>query len=116
MKKYHLLYTVEGKPDGVTKAEIPPNTGACDAILMASIAYPPDGSISTLFIGHDGRTNDELDENEWWKVWSFLAARLAKSTTLSANKKEVCALVWDIVCQGIAAARAEQDAKEADRG
>lgn len=112
--RYKLLYKIESKgPDDVEASEVPEGFGACDAILMASIIYPPDGSLSQLYVGLDGRkapadpaTGEPamLDDVEWFKVWALLSARLAKSTTLSHEKKAFCALVFETFCRSIEAA------------
>jgi len=88
--KYRLIYKLEKKPDGVAKGDVPEGFGACDAVLFCSMIYPADGSFSVYFIGVDGRKEGEmenLEDIEWFKVWTLLASRLAASTTLSADKK-----------------------------
>jgi hypothetical protein len=90
--KYKLIYALEKKPKGVTKNKVPDGYGACDAVLFCSMMYPPDGSFSVYFMGVDGRKEDKdkfenLEDIEWFKVWTLLASRLAQSKTLSADKK-----------------------------
>jgi hypothetical protein len=89
--KYKLIYKLEKKPEGVTGEDIPMGFGGCDAVLFCSLIYPPDGSFSVYFIGVDGRKEGEIQENlddiEWFKVWTLLASRLAASKTLSPDKK-----------------------------
>jgi hypothetical protein len=89
--KYKLIYQLVKKPEGVTEEGIPEGFGACDAALFCSMIYPPDGSFSVYFIGVDGRKEGEIQENlddiEWFKVWTLLASRLAASKTLSTDKK-----------------------------
>ena len=100
--RYKLLYKVEKPAGGVTPADVPEGHGATDALLMASILYPKDGSLSVLFIGIDGRPdgdldnpNSNLDDNEWFKVWTMLTKRLADSPTLPPGKKEFCRLTFE---------------------
>jgi hypothetical protein len=91
---YKLIYKMEKKPEGIVKEDIPEGFGATDAMLLCSIIYPPDGSLSIYFIGVDGRKEGEIQENledvEWFKVWTLLASRLAASKTLRPDQKNFC--------------------------
>ena len=71
--QYRLIYTIEAKPDGIKKADIPKDCGATDAVLIASIMYSSDGSSNTAFVSVDGATNRPMDVNEIFKVWTLLA-------------------------------------------
>lgn len=98
--KYKLQYKVFPKPEGISneKAAEDANkdgTGACDAMLLASIIYPEDGSLSIFFMGIDGRSGKELADNEWFKVWAMLTSRLARSHTLAPGKRDFCATVFE---------------------
>lgn len=104
--KYKLLYKIEKPPDGVMKEEVPEGFGATDALLVTSIIYPPDGSLSIFFIGKDGRRSEKigeatLDDREWFKVWAMLATRLANSTTLQVGKRDICRSVHEIIRDSI---------------
>jgi hypothetical protein len=112
--KYKLTYRIKGYPNGLTKDELGPlakssqgedGFGACDAMLMASIIYPEDGSLSILFVGHDGRTNTELSDDEWFKVWSMLSGRLADSKTLGPGRRALCQSVIETLRETMLAAR-----------
>src|SRR6266498_1217518 len=91
---YKLTYKLKKHPKGITKEKIPAGFGGCDAVLFCSMLYPPDGSFSVYFIGVDGRKEGKIQENlediEWFKVWTLLASRLANSKTLSPDKKNFC--------------------------
>jgi hypothetical protein len=91
---YKLIYQLLKKPEGVTKEKVPDGFGACDAVLFCSMIYPKDGSFSVYFIGVDGRKEGEIQENlediEWFKVWTLLSSRLADSKTLSPDRKNIC--------------------------
>lgn len=97
MNKYHLIYKTERKPEGISKEEVPKGFGACHAMLMASIIYPPDGSYSVMFIGDDGRPGKDptLSDKEWFKAWGMLAKRLSESKTLDDGRKNLAAAVWE---------------------
>ncbi len=99
-KKYFLRYDIEAHPKGISKkAAKGDGAGWADALFLASIIYPPDGSLSMLFMSKDGRTGKELDDNEWFKVWALLAARLAQSKTLGPGKRGLCADVHEMMCE-----------------
>lgn len=69
-----------------------------DAIFMASLIYPEDGSLSTFFHSVDGRNNGEqLTDKEWFKVWSLLAKRLSASQTLDEGRKQLCGEVFEVI-------------------
>lgn len=57
---YRLTYAFDKHPEGIKKEDVPAGRGACDAVLLASIIYPPSGALSVQFVGHDGRTDGEL--------------------------------------------------------
>lgn len=98
---YKVLYQVTHKPEGVKGNDVPIGMGAADAIFMASILYPEDGTLSMLFLSKDGRTGEELDDHEWFKVWMLLAPRLAASERLDAGKRALCAEVHGIIADAI---------------
>jgi hypothetical protein len=91
---YKLTYKLKKHPKGIAKEKIPPGFGGCDAVLFCSMLYPPDGSFSVYFLGMDGRKpgkeGEDLEDIEWFKVWTLLASRLANSKTLSVDKKNFC--------------------------
>lgn len=91
---YKLLWKLDKHPGGVKKEDVPEGFGACDAVLFCSIIYPADGSLSIYFIGVDGRKEGEIQENlediEWFKVWTLLSSRLADSKTLGPDQKNIC--------------------------
>jgi len=102
---YHMIYEATSKPDGIEKADVPEGFGACDALILGSIIYPPDGSLSLQMASLDGRTGAELTDLELFKMWSLMAGHLAESTTLSDPKRQVAALLFDMIR---AALQAEQ--------
>lgn len=120
--KYKLIYTTEPVPDGITKAQLDARPdhaklGACDAILLCSLLYPEDGTFSVYFVGADGRKTDgigELDDDEWFKVWTMLAHRLAASKTLPQGKREFAADVFETYRKALMAARQAEDVPKFD--
>lgn len=113
--KYKILYKIESRgPVGVDRDQIPDEMSATDAIFAASIIYPADGSLSIMFMGYDGRkppVNGHaavLEDDEWFKVWTMLAERLARSSTLSPEKRHLCALLWETFVGGLEMQRAAE--------
>lgn len=96
--RYKLSYTPpEAHPEGILAEELQAKgLGGTDALFMASILYPPDGSLSMLFLSLDGRTGKEMDDNEWFKVFTLLSKRLSDSKTLQPGKKAFAALVFEM--------------------
>jgi len=94
---YKLSYRIESHTEGIPRQEAIDRSklgySSCDAVLIASIVYPADGSQSITFVGIDGR-GGTLDDNEWFKVLAMLSSQLSQSTTLDASKREFCELVW----------------------
>jgi len=76
--------------------------GGCDAVIIHSIIYPADGSRSEVIIGHDGRTDTDLSEDELFKSWAMLGHRLAQSTTLGIGRKALCEMVHEALRRVVA--------------
>ena len=96
---YRLVYHVQPYPEGISreriaKMQMEQDVGACDALLLVSILYPEDGSLSLQMVGCDGRTGKTLDDLELFKVWTMLAKHLSESETLSGVKKEYAGRVF----------------------
>lgn len=104
-QKYRLTWNYEAHPEGITKDQVPKNNGACDAMLVASILYPPDGSLSVMFAGHDGRTAGELEDREWFKVFVLLAARLGQSESLGEAERTFAQATFDVIRSAITSGR-----------
>jgi len=109
--RYKLSYKIaalEAHPEGLSREEALERAkdgwGACDAILVASIIYPSDGSFSVLFVGKDGRTNTKLSDPETLKVWSMLTLMLAESQALGTRWSDVISKTAKMIHETIAAA------------
>ena len=99
--KYRFTYSFEPHPDGILSDDIPNGHGACDAIVLGSIIYPEDGSLSTMVLSSDGRTGKDLDDNEIFKFWTVLAKQLSESKQLSEGKLALCIDVFRTVQKAI---------------
>ncbi len=97
--QYHISYQAEPHPNGISKAELEAkgNVGGCDAIFFASILFPPDGSYSVLFSSKDGRTGEDLNDDEWFKIWMLLSKRLGESETLQEGKRDFAQFTWEAI-------------------
>lgn len=88
--KYHAFYKFEARPEGVPRIDIPDGWGACDALLITSIIYGADGSVSTAFIGMDGTEAGPLKPYDYFRTWSMLADTLANHEGLSEQARQIC--------------------------
>jgi hypothetical protein len=75
------------------------NTCGCDAFMYVSLLFPPDGSLSVVFAGMDGRTQKDLGDNERWKIWLLLAKELSESEELSETKRAFCGGVFKVISE-----------------
>jgi hypothetical protein len=106
--RYPLSYTLKREDPPLTKDQIDTNEiGASDAVVILSMIYPEDGSFSLAIDSLDGRTGDEVTDNELWKVWTMMASRLAESKTLSESKRSLAQELFACVATAIRAATAE---------
>lgn len=103
--RYPLTYELRSEDPPLTRAEIEPERGACDAAILLSLIYPEDGSFSMALVSMDGRTGDELPDAELFKCWSMLAKHLAESRTLSHEKRELARALWEVVARAVRDAR-----------
>lgn len=107
--RYHLTYQATPHPDGIPHASIPAGHGACDAIIMAQLLYPEDGSFGATVVTVDGRTGRTVSDDEIFKFWCVLAGALATSERLQPGKREFCETVHQIVSGAISAARRAEE-------
>ncbi len=103
--KYHITYHVDAHAEGLAANDVPKDRGACTAVVIGSLLYPPDGSYSAAFFTRDGRTDSELDDAELWKAWMMLSRRLADSDTLSEPKKALCRDVFETIASAMRSAK-----------
>lgn len=102
--RYHCFYTLEVNEEGLTNAEAQARTagkdeGACHSVFIASLLYPSNGALSVLFMSKCGTSGEELDDNEWHKVWLLLTQRLARSETLQEGKRKFCEAAFNEYCE-----------------
>lgn len=104
--KYRMLWKTKSIPEGILRDDVPEEfEGTSDAVLIASLIYPPDGSLSMQFVGIDGRAEGVLDDKEWFKVWVFLAKRLSESETLNAGHRALAEVLFNTYVEGLKSKR-----------
>ncbi len=106
---YRITYSIWAHPDGVPKAEVPDDRGACDALVMVSILLPGDGSYQQAITTMNGFTGKDLDPDDLWKVWAVMSQQLAESDGVTESRKMLCRLVHEAVT-------AEANANEGKNG
>lgn len=104
--RYPIRYTVDRRPDGWTKEELDADdAGGCDAVIVHSLIYPPDGSRSEMLLSRDGRTGEELSDIEVFKSWVMTAHALMDSESLDRQARDLAQTVFSSVQQRILASR-----------
>ena len=105
-RRFPLTYELRAEDPPLTADEIMAmGRGGCDAMILLSMLYPADGSFSLLVVSKDGRTGDEVTDAEIFKCWAMLAKRLADSSTLSPNKRELARTLWEVWREAVLGAR-----------
>lgn len=94
--KYRLTYSIDAHPEGIAREDLPKGKGACDAVLLMSIIYPPDGSLSVLVVTKDGREDREMTDQELFKFWTLLTSRVARGE-INGWQKQVAQRCWQII-------------------
>jgi len=112
---YHLTYHIEAHPDGLSKDEVlkvivgGEDGGACDAALLVSIVLPEEGGMSTVFLGMDGRTGEDLSIDLRFKLWVLMAARLAEDPDAPEGVRQLASGVFNHIKTNVAAGRGMAD-------
>ncbi len=96
--KYRVSFgDMRSHPEGASAVELEKEQrGGADALLLASLIYPEDGTLSLLFRSLDGRTGKELEDREWFKIWTLMGKRLAASKTLDPARREFARMTFDM--------------------
>lgn len=105
-EKYRLRYKLDPArhptAGGWTKEELlAEGFGGCDAVIMHSLLFPPDGSLRVMTVSCDGRTGEDLDVNQLFKAWFLLAKQLSERKDLSPQKREFANMVYEMIRQAI---------------
>ena len=96
-QRWHATYATHLHPEGLTREQVPEGHGACDALVIASLIYPSDGSFSSMFVARDGRTKDgELSAHEQFKAWSLWAGKLATSLDPGTVRQQMAQLTYEM--------------------
>lgn len=97
-RKYKVVYTINHYKDGKDVEWVKQNgLGACDAALLGSVVRTEDGGVSVLFVSLDGKTGEDLTDQELFKLWGMLGEKLSKSTMLGDGSRKLCAAAWGAI-------------------
>ena len=95
-RTYKVEWHMKHRPEGVKGDELDKlMCRGSDALFTASVAFPKHGGYSCYFDSIDGRTGEQLDDNEWFKIWMMLSKRLSDSRTLEPGRKEFAQITWE---------------------
>jgi hypothetical protein len=90
MHKYKLKYNIDFIRGDYTPADVEgTDSGLTDALLCFSIIYPEDGGYSQVHFSNDGRTGQELTQEDLFKVWMTLGMNLANNGKLKGWHKKM---------------------------
>ena len=100
MDKYKIRYdfNVEHKEEGFTKDEAG-EKGLADAIIICSVLYPEDGSLSHLWSSTNGKEN--LSSKELFKAFATLANMLSERKDIDDWQRYICKEAFEKVCEVI---------------
>lgn len=102
--KYEHEYKVKWHADYCSmkaeevKAE---GVGACDALILHSIIFPPDGSYSHNFFAMDGRERKPLSDEEVFKAWMMLGMTLERKGQLPEDKHFLVSAINGLIREAI---------------
>lgn len=100
--RYRVSYAIDWKAEPGESPECPGVTadvlhdsrrGGADAVFLASILYPPDGSLSVQYRSLDGATNEELRTSEVFKLAVVILLGLSDRDDLSMGQRTFCEVV-----------------------
>jgi len=95
--KYKMKYSLKTERGEFDVEDVKASDmGGCDSILMISVIYPDNGSLSVQMYGEDGRTGEMMNDHEMFKVFSMMAARLAQSPELDEGRKFIVESTMDL--------------------
>lgn len=94
---YKIKYGLDFKVGRFTKEEISEEQrGGTDALIFVSLLFPENGSYSQNHFSIDGRNEGkDLPDEDLFKFWALLCHSLAKSETLSEDKRLFCEEVFE---------------------
>jgi len=97
-KTFALKYNVE--VGQFTAENLEESKGVADALVLTSMVYPEDGSLSTMLMtidGREGKMGKALPDTEVFKVWSHMANSLAKSESLPPDLRIICKNTFEVI-------------------
>ncbi len=86
-KRYKLRWDLKFDCGEFSKKKLG-GRGGTDALVVASLLYPDDGSFSATWYSYDGRHQGRsLEDEEVFKLWALMAIRLSESETLGEGHR-----------------------------
>ena len=99
-QKFHIIYKLELRHEGLAKEAVPEGFSACDACVVLPISFPTETSFSMMVRAVDGRNAALLSSDDIWKAWVMLAYFLQQQTDLAEAKGNLARAVYDAVLEG----------------
>ncbi len=106
-KSYTIKYKIEAGLFSKQEVADEENIGLCDAIIVHSLIFHEDGVRSEVLLSCDGKTKEELSDDQLFKSWVIMSLNLSNSKTLGENRKELCRSVYEVVKAAIISTKTE---------
>jgi hypothetical protein len=111
-RRYPLTYYITQEDPPVSKADLEarknPDMGAADAIILCSLAFPPNGGLGVQVSSLDGRTNGDVDGHTVFEAWVMIAKSIANGWPgASDGEREIANRVFELVRTAKVAPRAQ---------
>ena len=106
-KSYIIKYKMEIGLFSKQEVDTEEYCGLCDAIIIHSLIFHEDGVRSEVLVSYDGKTKQELSDDELFKSWVIMSLNLSNSKTLGENRKELCRSVYEVVKAAIISTKTE---------
>lgn len=91
--------------------------GGSDALLFASLLFPPDGSFSAQFFGYDGRKKaGPLSGEDLFRVWQMLTYEVACAKDLPQGPRRFVQDVHMAIAEAVAGPRMKVPDFDKERG
>lgn len=97
--KYKLKYKVDYERGEFTSDDVKKdkNNGGTDAIIVHSLIFPEDGSLSHNFYSVDGRTKEALNSTDTFKAWAMMGFSLSERDDLKTWQRIILEGVTDSI-------------------
>lgn len=87
---YKIKYDLKVESGEFTPVQlVTENKGGADCLALFNINHLPDGAINLNWSSHDGRTDEPMSIEEFFKFWLFMGQALARQEGLNENQKRL---------------------------